>query len=458
VEGCGGGVGPPEFRMGILQGDFNDANIIVDDTGNNVVGVIDFCDTTYSWRVLDISIAMAYASLSTYGKTSHSLSAAAAILRGFHSVYPLTPTERLHLRLLVAARLACSVTLGAYSHMKNPENAYLLLHAEPAWKALELFWGEGGIGGEIECLLDVACSVRPFHVDGVVRRGDNERVEEYTSVIDCTDISFPDPNVIDVFRAVRRTAGTETPTTSDAGAAAMDPPSKETGRITNSGVDGLADVHLNPTITFVTKNKKTFEEARRILSPSASATSLPFAIDHRTINLPDLQGNPLRTARETCSIAARRMDGPVVTETTSLHFDTPDETPGPYLRWSPIEPSCGRHDDGRLDDVVRLSEDRSASARTVVGFCPGAGEEVVVFDGRTEGRIVPPRGGRDVGGGCWDAIFEPEGQRGAGGLELTYAEMTEEGREGISSRSRAFRKLRDYLVVEAVTIKETLGR
>ena len=35
----------PKFRMGILQGDFNDANILLD-AGGNVSGVIDFGDTT----------------------------------------------------------------------------------------------------------------------------------------------------------------------------------------------------------------------------------------------------------------------------------------------------------------------------------------------------------------------------------------------------------------------------
>ena len=44
----------PDFRMGILQGDFNDANIILNDAGN-VSGVIDFGDTTLRYvHVLSI--------------------------------------------------------------------------------------------------------------------------------------------------------------------------------------------------------------------------------------------------------------------------------------------------------------------------------------------------------------------------------------------------------------------
>lgn len=95
-----------------------------------------------SWRVLDVSVAMAYSMLTPYGKANRSFSAAAAMLRGFNSMYQLTDTERKHLVLLIACRLACSVTLGAYSLQQNPDNKYLLLHSEPAWKALELVWGD----------------------------------------------------------------------------------------------------------------------------------------------------------------------------------------------------------------------------------------------------------------------------------------------------------------------------
>ena len=99
-----------------------------------------------SWRVLDLSIAMAYAMISSYGKANRAISAASAVLRGFNSVYPLTLGERKYLRLLISSRLSCSATLGAYSYQQNPQNEYLLLHAEPAWKTLELLWGSKNSG------------------------------------------------------------------------------------------------------------------------------------------------------------------------------------------------------------------------------------------------------------------------------------------------------------------------
>merc|ERR1712154_335061 len=52
-----------DFRMGLLQADFNDANVIIrqgEDGSPQPSGVIDFGDSVHSWRVNDVAIAMAY--------------------------------------------------------------------------------------------------------------------------------------------------------------------------------------------------------------------------------------------------------------------------------------------------------------------------------------------------------------------------------------------------------------
>jgi Ser/Thr protein kinase RdoA (MazF antagonist) len=52
-----------ELRTGLLQADFNDANIIIrcdEDGSPHPAGVIDFGDSLISWRVNDVAIAMAY--------------------------------------------------------------------------------------------------------------------------------------------------------------------------------------------------------------------------------------------------------------------------------------------------------------------------------------------------------------------------------------------------------------
>jgi len=134
--------------------------------------------------------------LSAFGKTKHSLAAAAAMLRGFHSVYPLTDVEKNHIRLLIACRLACSCTFGAYSLRQNPENEYLLLHAQPAWNAMELIWGGRCDSTSIDNLFNLACQIPEVKT---------ERVAHLTNsaAIDCSDVYVPDPSVYDVLKSSR---------------------------------------------------------------------------------------------------------------------------------------------------------------------------------------------------------------------------------------------------------------
>lgn len=142
--------------------------------------------------MLDVTTSMAYALITSYGKKDRSLSAACALLRGFHHQYKLTTDEMKHLRLLTAGRLAVSVTFGNYSFKQNPENEYLLLHAKPAWDALHLLWGDDGKGSiskSIDNAFRLAC--------------ENIHVPDGGTLPDCADISFPDPFIPDPFVASR---------------------------------------------------------------------------------------------------------------------------------------------------------------------------------------------------------------------------------------------------------------
>ena len=344
---------------------------------------------------------MAYAMLSAYGKNGRAISAASGILRGYNAIYPLQDVEREHLHLLMTCRLACSATLGAYSYQQNPENKYLLLHAEPAWKTLELLWGYDterrvAIKAAVDCMFDKACS--------------RDSSDYY-----CSDLALPDPFIVDVMSAVR-----------------------ETGRNDNLPSAKRQKTNGKPVITFVTGNKKKLEEVKRILCDNGS-TELPLTITSRKVELPELQGDPVDIAKAKCSAASRQIGGPVITEDTSLCFTALNGLPGPYIKW--FLDSCGH--DG-LNNLIASSDDKSAYAQTLVAFCLAPGKDVVVFDGRTMGTIVPARGSLDFG---WDPIFQPD--EGGG---LTYAEMTKEGKDAISHRSQAFSQLRDYFMKEKETI------
>ena len=187
---------------------------------------------------------------------------------------------------------------------------------------------------------------------------------------------------------------------------------------------------FKPTITFVTGNKKKLEEVKLILG---AGEAMPFEVTNAKIDLPELQGEPFEIAKEKCRQAAKQINGAVLTEDTSLCFNALNEMPGPYIKW--FLEKCGH--DG-LNRMLDGFGDRTAFAQTIVAFTAGPDSEVHVFEGRTDGKIVQPRGSLDFG---WDPIFEPDEGQGK-----TYAEMDKAFKNSISHRGRSFAKVRKYLV------------
>ncbi|KAL3920617.1 MAG: hypothetical protein SGILL_003173 [Bacillariaceae sp.] len=184
-----------------------------------------------------------------------------------------------------------------------------------------------------------------------------------------------------------------------------------------------------PSITFVTGNKKKLEEIKRILTTGAE---IPFEITNQKLDLPELQGDPVEIAKEKCKLAAQKVNGPVFTEDTSLCFIALNGLPGPYIKW--FLEQCGH--DG-LNKMLDGFDDRSAYAQTIVAYTTGPEDEIHVFDGRTNGKIVQPRGPLDFG---WDPVFEPDEGEGK-----TYAEMDKDFKNSISHRGRSFEKFRAFL-------------
>eukprot|EP01034_Spumella_vulgaris_P021428 gene21428-27458_t len=119
----------------VIMGDCNDANIIM--RAGSVAGLIDFSDAVHTWSVNEVAIAMAYALITSFGQLQPYL-ALAALLFGYVQNRRLSEEELRVLPVLIATRLSISISVGAYSISKEPENEYLKLHALPARKALLL--------------------------------------------------------------------------------------------------------------------------------------------------------------------------------------------------------------------------------------------------------------------------------------------------------------------------------
>ena len=209
---------------------------------------------------------------------------------------------------------------------------------------------------------------------------------------------------------------------------------------------------MRKTITFVTGNKNKLMEVQRLLSTSSSNgedISFPFDIDNHKLDLPELQGSPQDIARAKCQAASQELQTAVFTEDTCLCFRALNDLPGPYIKW--FLDDLGH--DG-LNKLLNGFDDNRAYAQTICAFSPGPSKDVVLFEGRTEGHIVPARGSLDFG---WDPIFEPTEEEQGSGSRKTYAEMTKDEKNAISHRGRAFYKFREYLLNESDNISKDMS-
>lgn len=185
---------------------------------------------------------------------------------------------------------------------------------------------------------------------------------------------------------------------------------------------------MSRPIVFVTGNAKKLEEFIAILGKN-----FPQQIISRKIDLPEYQGEIDDICRNKCRAAAKVVKGPVIIEDTCLCFNALKGLPGPYIKWflEKLGPEG-------LHKMLDGWQDKSAEAVCTFAYCSGeANAEVHLFQGRTQGIIVNPRGPRDFG---WDPCFQPLN------MDKTYAELSKEEKNKISHRSRAMELLKDYFI------------
>jgi inosine triphosphate pyrophosphatase len=271
---------------------------------------------------------------------------------------------------------------------------------------LELIWGY-----DEEKRIDITAAFNRVFQQACLYTDSREEI------VTCYDLVMPDPTVADLLSPIRVRSIFDNgiPT----------PPKKRQRRGSSTGTDG-------PVIHFVTGNSKKLEEVKRLLGIDGIQSTLPYKLTNTNIDLPELQGEALNIAREKCFAAAEEVGGAVIVEDTSLCFNALNGMPGVFIKW--FLDSCGHEG---LNRMIADYEDKSAYAQTVVAFSTGPGEEPALFEGRTTGKIVMPRGKLEFG---WDPIFEPD--EGGG---KTYAEMSKEEKDAISHRGRAFAQTRSYL-------------
>ncbi|KAL4436619.1 hypothetical protein ABPG75_003758 [Micractinium tetrahymenae] len=165
------------LRCGIIHSDANERNVLVDeqaaaaaaaaadgaqaaaglgnsgaaaDTGSSsaagsgaplITGLLDWGDASWCWLAAEPAAAAVYIML-LEAHTADPLPAAQAVLAGYEAELALEPAERAVLRTLCCARLAQSLSLGAYAAAREPSNAeYLLGTQRNGWRLLRMLWG-----------------------------------------------------------------------------------------------------------------------------------------------------------------------------------------------------------------------------------------------------------------------------------------------------------------------------
>ncbi|GAB1314321.1 nucleoside triphosphate pyrophosphohydrolase ham1 [Madurella fahalii] len=179
-------------------------------------------------------------------------------------------------------------------------------------------------------------------------------------------------------------------------------------------------------VNFITGNANKLGEVKAILEPA-------IQVESQTLDLIEIQGASLEEVTlDKCRRAADLIEGPVLVEDTCLCFSALNGLPGPYIKW--FLTSIGHEG---LNNLLAAYPDKSAKAVCTFAYSAGPGHEPLLFQGVTEGKIVPARGPTNFG---WDPIFEYEGK--------TYAEMDKAEKNQISHRGRALAKLQAWFAKE----------
>jgi Ser/Thr protein kinase RdoA (MazF antagonist) len=119
------------LRLSVIHNDANDHNVLVDDAGDRVVGLLDFGDLVHSVTAQEAGVALAYAMF----HRPDPMSVVGPIVAAFDRVMPLTDAELEALPDLVVARLAMSVAISAHQGRLDPD-PYLRISEAPAWDLL----------------------------------------------------------------------------------------------------------------------------------------------------------------------------------------------------------------------------------------------------------------------------------------------------------------------------------
>jgi non-canonical purine NTP pyrophosphatase (RdgB/HAM1 family) len=175
-------------------------------------------------------------------------------------------------------------------------------------------------------------------------------------------------------------------------------------------------------LILVSTNPNKAIEAERILGMPLLRVAL---------SLPEIQAAGVEDiTRYKLEVARTKGYHRLIVEDVSLGFDELGNFPGPYIRWL-LEAAGGIG----LAAIAYALNNRAAKAQCCVAYWDGSDGHM--FLGECDGEVlVEPRGEKHFG---WDAWFQPRGSK------KTFAEMSDDEKDGVSHRGHAYRKLAAHL-------------
>ncbi|KRZ87827.1 Inosine triphosphate pyrophosphatase [Trichinella sp. T8] len=181
-------------------------------------------------------------------------------------------------------------------------------------------------------------------------------------------------------------------------------------------------------VVFVTENEEKYSEAKEILSSH-------FDVMFKPMSLVEIQGSSEDIVINKCKEAKEKLNVPFFVEDSSLCFNALNGLPGQYVKWflEALGPSG-------LYKLVSAYEDKTAYAMCIVGYSDGQSDEIRLFHGRVDGKIVDPSG---VHGFGWDACFLPDNSN------ESFAQMPKSKKCEISHRALALKNMCDAVIRSA---------
>lgn len=186
-------------------------------------------------------------------------------------------------------------------------------------------------------------------------------------------------------------------------------------------------------LIFATNNRHKAEEIQQMVPESIKVLTLEdVGIDEE---IPEQQDTLEGNASDKSRYIYNRLSKNCFADDTGLEVDALEGAPGVYsARYAGSDKDPEANMD-KLLEQLKDEDNRRARFRTVISLILD-GEELF-FEGVVEGHILREKRG-DEGFG-YDPIFMPEGS------SLTFAQMPMATKNRISHRSRAIKKLANYL-------------